>query len=128
MQSHHIPGQLQRSQPDTNGTPRTEAGFFNSPTTYELPWWGLQVGAGLNVVSSRFSSTTPTTAGGVNFFKEAPGYYTINSMIKYPFNEKVSLQCNIYNITNNKFYDQLHPSHVVPGAGTTALFTLNFKI
>lgn len=97
-------------------------------TTYDLPWWHLQVGGGLNVVSSRFAATTPTTAGGINFFKEAPGYYTLNSMVKYPINEKISLQCNIYNITDNKYYDQLHPSHVVPGAGTTALFTLNFKI
>jgi catecholate siderophore receptor len=97
-------------------------------TTYDLPWWGLQVGGGLNVVSSRFAATTPTTAGEVNFFKEAPGYYTLNAMIKYPINEKVSLQCNVYNLTDNKYYDQLHPSHVVPGAGTTALFTLAFKI
>jgi catecholate siderophore receptor len=97
-------------------------------TTYDLPWWGVQIGGGLNVVSSRYAATTPTTAGGVNFFKEAPGYYTLNAMAKYPINEKVSVQCNIYNITDNKFYDQLHPAHVVPGAGTTALFTLNFKI
>lgn len=97
-------------------------------TTYDLPWWRLQVGAGLNVVSSRFAATTPTTAGGVNFFKEAPGYYTVNAMVKYPITDKVSLQLNLYNLTDNKYYDQLHPSHVVPGAGTTALFTLNFKI
>jgi catecholate siderophore receptor len=97
-------------------------------TTYDLPWWRMQVGAGLNVVSSRFAATTPTTAGGVNFFKEAPGYYTLNAMAKYPLTEKVSLQLNLYNLTDNKYYDQLHPSHVVPGAGTTALFTLNFKI
>jgi catecholate siderophore receptor len=49
-------------------------------------------------------------------------------MAKYPIAEKVSLQLNVYNLTDNKYYDQLHPSHVVPGAGTTALFTLTFKI
>jgi catecholate siderophore receptor len=97
-------------------------------TTYDLPWWNLQIGGGVNVVSSRFASTTGTTVSGVSFYKEVPGYYTLNAMAKYPFNDKVSLQCNIYNITDNKYYDQLHPSHVVPGAGTTALFTLNFKI
>jgi catecholate siderophore receptor len=49
-------------------------------------------------------------------------------MAKYPLNDKVALQLNIYNLTDNKYYDQLHPAHVVPGAGTTALFTVNFKI
>ena len=98
-------------------------------TTYDLPWWpGLTVGAGLDVASSRYAATTPTTAGGVNFFKEAPGYYTINTMIKYKLTERVTAQVNINNLTDNKFYDQLHPAHVVPGAGTSALFTLNFKI
>ena len=96
--------------------------------TYELPWWGLEVGGGINVVSSRFAATTPTTAGGVNFYKEVPGYWTLSAMAKYPVNDKVSLQVNLYNLTDNKYYDQLHPAHVVPGAGTTALFTVNFKI
>jgi len=97
-------------------------------TTYDLPWWGLQVGGGINVVSSRFASTTPTTAGGVNFFKEVPGYWTLQAMAKLPVTETVSLQLNLYNLTDNKYYDQLHPAHVVPGAGTTALFTVSFKI
>jgi catecholate siderophore receptor len=97
-------------------------------TTYDLPWWGLQVGGGVNVVSSRYAATTPTTAGGVNFFKEAPGYWTLQAMAKYPVTEKVSLQLNLYNLTDNKYYDQLHPAHVVPGAGTTALLTVAFKI
>jgi catecholate siderophore receptor len=97
-------------------------------TTYHLPWWGLQVGGGINAVSSRYASTTPTTAGGVAFFKEAPGYWTLNAMAKYPVTDKVALQLNLYNLTDNKYYDQLHPSHVVPGAGTTALFTVEAKI
>jgi len=101
-------------------------------TTYDLPAsWGIgkwQVGGGLNVVSSRFASTTPTTAGSVAFFKEIPGYFTLNAMAKYQLTEKVALQVNITNLTDNKFYDQIHPSHVVPGAGTTALFTLAYKL
>jgi catecholate siderophore receptor len=106
----------------------TPAHTANLWTTYKLPWWALEVGGGINVVSSRFAATTPTTAGGVNFFKEVPGYWTLSAMAKLPITENVSFQLNLTNLTDNKYYDQLHPAHVVPGAGTTALFSLLFKI
>jgi catecholate siderophore receptor len=96
-------------------------------TEYHLPWWKIEIGGGINVVSSRFAASTPTSAGGVAFFKEAPGYYTVSAMAKMPLSDKVSLQLNLYNLTDNKYYDQLHPSHVVPGAGRTAMFTLAYK-
>ncbi len=47
-------------------------------------------------------------------------------MGRYPLTEHVSLQLNLNNLTNNQFYDLLHPAHIVPGAGRTAWFTLNF--
>jgi catecholate siderophore receptor len=96
-------------------------------TTYKLPWWGMEVGGGINIVSSRFAATTPTTAGGVNFFKEVPGYWTLGAIAKYPIDEHVSLQLNLTNLTDNKYYDQLHQAHVVPGGGRTALLTISFK-
>ena len=95
-------------------------------TTYDLPF-KLQIGGGLNVVSSRYASNTPTTVGGVAFFKEAGGYWTLGAMAKYPLTDAVSLQVNFSNLLNQRFYDQLHPSHVVPGAGRTVLFTLAYK-
>jgi catecholate siderophore receptor len=105
-------------------TPRHTANLW---AEYHLPWWKLEVGGGINVVSSRYAATTPTTAGGVAFFKEVPGYFTLQAMAKLPLNDHVSLQLNLYNLTDNKYYDQLHPAHVVPGAGRTALLTLAFK-
>jgi catecholate siderophore receptor len=104
----------------------TPAHTANLWTEYYTPW-KVELGAGINVVSSRFAATTPTTAGGVAFFKEVPGYWTLNAMAKYPIDEHITAQVNLYNLTDNKFYDQLHPAHVVPGAGTTALFTVAFK-
>jgi catecholate siderophore receptor len=94
-------------------------------TTYKFSF-DLEVGGGLNVVSSRFASSTPSRVGGVAFMKEAPGYWTVGLMARYPLAPHVSLQLNLNNLTNNQFYDLLHPSHVVPGAGRTALLTLNF--
>jgi catecholate siderophore receptor len=95
-------------------------------TTYMLPW-KITVGGGIDYVSSRYGATTPTTAGGVNFWKEVPGYWTLEAMARYPLNEHTNLQLNLYNLTNNKYYDEVHPAHVIPGAGTSALFTVSFK-
>jgi catecholate siderophore receptor len=108
--------------------------FANAPmhtanlwTTYKLPWWKLQVGGGFNVVSSRFASSVPTNVGGVAFLRQVPGYVIASAMAKYPLSENVDLQLNLFNLTNEAFYDQLHPSHVVPGPGRTALLTLSYK-
>jgi catecholate siderophore receptor len=95
-------------------------------TTYRLPG-NVEIGGGLNVVSSRFAASTPSTAGGVAFFKEAPGYWTIQGMAKFPVTDNVALQFNLYNLTGNQYYDLLHPAHVVPGAGRTALLTLSYR-
>ncbi len=89
----------------------------------------MEVGGGITEGLQPLRRDHPaTTAGGVIFFKEVPGYWTLSAMAKLPITEKVSLQVNLTNLTDNKYYDQLHPAHVVPGAGTTALFTLAFKI
>lgn len=69
----------------------------------------------------------PVRPAGVAFFKEAPGYWTLQAMAKFPVTENVAFQFNLYNLTDNKYYDLLHPAHVVPGAGRTALLTLSFK-
>ncbi len=95
-------------------------------TTYTLPF-KLELGGGLSYVSSRYASSTPRVVGGVNFFSEAPGYVTFNAMAKYPVTDNLSLQVNIANLTDKYYYDLLHPSHVVPGAGRSALFTANVK-
>ncbi len=95
-------------------------------TTYTLAS-KVTLGGGVDYVSSRFAATTPTTAGGVNFWKEVPGYWTLSAMAKYPINEHTDIQLNVYNLTNNKYYDQVQSAHTIPGAGTSALVTVSFK-
>jgi len=48
-------------------------------------------------------------------------------MVSHPISEHVSIQANIYNITDRYYYDQLHPAHIVPGAGRSALIGFRFK-
>ena len=121
---------------EINKSPQNDLGhrLANTPmhtaslwTTYILPWQRLQIGGGVDYVSSRFASTTPTTAGGTSFWKEVGGYWTLNAMAKYPVNEHFDLQLNLYNLTDRKYYDQVHPAHIIPGAGTSALFTVAVK-
>jgi catecholate siderophore receptor len=95
-------------------------------TTYRQPW-DIEVGGGVNYVSSRYASSTPTAVGGVNFLRKAPGYATLDAMAKYEVNEQIALQLNIYNIADTFYYDGIHPSHVIPGAGRTALFTVTTR-
>jgi catecholate siderophore receptor len=99
---------------------------FNVWMTYLLPG-NVAVGGGANYVSSRYANSTPTLVGTTYFLPKVPGYWTFDAMAKYPVTEKLDLQINIYNITDKVYYDTLHPSHVIPGAGRSALFTASYK-
>ncbi len=109
---------------------------FNFWSTYRFPWKRLEVGAGGNFVDRRTASSTvpyvavPTglaSPSTLNLLKEVPGYWVFNAMASYPLNERASLQLNLNNLTNKYYYDQIHPQHIVPGAGFTALAGINFR-
>jgi catecholate siderophore receptor len=89
-------------------------------STYDVdPKW--QVGAGMNYVSSR-------TARNTGIVETVPEYTTFDAMAKYRLTDTIDLQVNVYNITDEEYFDLLHPGHVVPGAGRTILFTTRFKL
>jgi catecholate siderophore receptor len=108
---------------------------FNFWSTYKLPWKNLEVGGGGNFVDKRTASSTapyvtiPTGVGSqtVSLLKEVPGYWVFNAMVRYPVTERTSLQINVNNLTNNYYYDEVHPGHIIPGAGFTALAGINFR-
>ena len=112
---------------------------FNLWTTYRFDDTPFEIGGGMNVVSSRYANSTPrlicpaagtctaTTPGVVAFLTKVPAYATFDAMAKYYVNEKIDLQLNVSNIFNTFYYDQVHPSHMVPGVGRTALLTVDFK-
>jgi catecholate siderophore receptor len=112
---------------------------FNFWTTYRFDDTPYEIGGGVNVVSSRYASANPrlvcpsagtctaTTPGVVAFLTKVPAYATFDAMAKYYVNEKLDLQLNVSNIFNTFYYDQVHPSHMVPGAGRTALLTVDYK-
>ena len=104
-------------------TPKHSGSLF---TTYVLPFHEVQVGGGLNFASDRLASSSPDTITGA--YKNAPGYVTVQAMLRVPLREGLNLQLNGYNLTNQKYYDLIHPAHVVPGAGRAVLASLNFRL
>jgi catecholate siderophore receptor len=112
---------------------------FNAFVTHNLPW-RLSAGLGGNYVASRTASSTVPfvpTAYAVNpgggyvvtavAMKQVPGYWTFNAMLKRPVTDRIELQANVYNLLNRFYIDQPHPSHLIPGAGLSALIGASFR-
>jgi catecholate siderophore receptor len=92
---------------------------FTVWTTYVLGD-GFEIGGGGRYVSSQFTQNVPP-------IKTVPSFWTFDMMGKYALSEKLSLQLNVTNVFDKYYYDQLHFFHVVPGAGRTALLSMNFN-
>ncbi len=124
----YLAGRVVKGVPASLGRPlaNTPQNTFSAWTTYTTPWHGLTVGGGVQHVDSRFASITPNTTTGA--FLRAPGYTTAQVMARMPVNDEVDIQLNGYNLTNVKYYDLLHPAHVVPGAGRSVLLTASFRL
>ena len=124
---------------------------FNAFVTHNLPL-RLNLGIGGNYVGSRTASSTvpyiPLTYSAPQVFaqgfgpcgatvttcyqvtsvgmKQVPGYWVFNGMLKRPLTERLELQANVYNMLNRFYIDLPHPSHLLPGAGVSALIGVNF--
>jgi catecholate siderophore receptor len=80
------------------------------------------------------TTTAPTLAAPITCYqvtsiamKQVPGYWVFNAMVKRPITDKIELQANVYNLLNRFYIDQPHPSHLIPGAGLSALIGVNWK-
>jgi len=96
---------------------------FNLWTTYELPL-NFEIGGGINVVDHRTANTA--TLGATTIPEKVDAYWTLNAMVKYKVSKRITVQANVYNLTDNYYLDQIHPAHVIPGAGISALFSTSF--
>lgn len=113
---------------------------FNLFATHRLPL-RLNGGLGGNYVASRTASSTvpyvPTgfaaNPNGPGYvvtsvaMKQVPGYWIFSAMLKRPLTENLELQVNVNNLLNRYYIDLPHPSHLVPGAGASALIGVNFR-
>ena len=90
-------------------------------TTAAAPGVGRTIGGGGNYVDSRTASSTLPLDPTTGLVKQVPGYFVLNAMGSYHLSEQLALQVNVFNLANRSYIDEIHPSHVVPGAGTSAL-------
>lgn len=80
----------------------------------------FSLGGGVLHQSSRLGQNTNAS------LLRAPGYTLFDARARYAVTDEVSVQLNVLNIGDTLYYDQLHPWHVVPGAGRSALISLHF--
>jgi catecholate siderophore receptor len=118
------------SSPNVNelhhAPPNAPRHTFSTFTEYKLPWYDIEVGGGVNLTSSRTASSTPVT--GTTIIERAPGYVTGQLFAKAPITKTLTAQVNITNVSNEMYYDSLHPGHIILGASRAALFTLTAKL
>jgi catecholate siderophore receptor len=100
--------------------PRSTTSFW---TTYDLPW-KFQIGFGINGMTRRAASEEPDPNG---LIMQAPGYVIYSAMLKYQMTKNIDVQLNVTNLTDEFFYDGVHPGHVVPGEGRTFFVSTNFR-
>jgi len=103
--------------------PRHTFAFWH---TYRLPY-RTTIGAGGNFVGARSASSTAPFDPVTGLVKQAPGYWVFNVMAEHPLTEHLTLHANIYNLADRYYYDQLHPGHIVLGAGRSALIGIKFR-
>jgi catecholate siderophore receptor len=95
-------------------TPRHSATLWAS---YDLTdvW---QVGTGVQYVGERFANTSNTNS--------VPETIRWDATVAYQLNKHVQLRLNAINLTDELYFDGVHPSHVIPGAGRTFILSGNF--
>jgi catecholate siderophore receptor len=101
---------------------------FSSWTVYEFPF-GLSIGGGARYVDNVARSINNTLIPATTNMYQAPEYWVVDAMAAYALNERVSLQLNAYNLTDELYVASLNNSgaRFSPGAPRSALLTVNFQ-
>lgn len=82
------------------------------------PTDNLQLGAGGRYVDERLATITQPV-------KAVPDYFALDAMVSYQASANLKFKFNLTNFTDEYYFDQLHPFHVVPGPGLGAVFAIN---
>jgi catecholate siderophore receptor len=96
-------------------TPRNS---FNIWTTYLLPH-RITLGGGPRFVGRRFGNNINT--------RQADAYWLLDAMASFPVSRRLDLRLNLYNLTNEYYFDRLGGGHLVPGAGRSILVSAGFR-
>jgi len=107
--------------------PSAEAPLANAPE-HSLSIWAdfmltgrFDVGLGARYVGDQYATNGSTA-------KKVPGYSLFDAMLRYAASDSLTLKLNLANLTDELYFDELHPWHIVPGAGFTATFAVNVRL
>jgi catecholate siderophore receptor len=101
---------------------------FSSWTNYRTPF-GLSIAGGVRYVDTVARAINNTLIPGAANMIAAPDYWVVDVMLGYEINDKVNLQLNGYNLTDELYVASLNNSgaRYSPGAPRSALLTVNFE-
>ncbi len=100
---------------DLQNTPKHSLSFW---LTYEFPH-GFTLGGGPRYVSKRFGNNINT--------RFVDGYWLLDLMASYPITKFMDLRLNLYNVTDEYYFDRLGGGHLIPGAARAVLFSVGFN-
>lgn len=95
-------------------TPRNS---FSLWTTYRLR--KLELGGGARFTDRRFGNNINTRIVG--------RYWLLDAMASYPLTDHIDLRLNLYNLTDEYYFDRLGGGHLVPGPGRSAMLGAGFR-
>lgn len=101
-------------------SPRNSVRLFS---TYDITP-GLTVGGSLNASTGR----APSSFADANGYRQrVPGFTTLSALARFQVRPRVSLQVNVQNLLDNRYYDGLDDNHVNVGAGRSVHLTLSLR-
>jgi catecholate siderophore receptor len=77
-----------------------------------------ELGGGARYVDARLATIAQPV-------KAVPGYHAFDLLLKYRYSDNLSFKLNATNLTDEYYFDQLHPFHVVPGPGRSIVLAVN---
>lgn len=110
--------------PYNTDLPTTQIRLF---TAWQLPgdWQALTIGGGFHWQNRVYSTVSTTLAGKVTFVQKPVG--TVALMARYAFSPKVSLQLNINNLFDRKYYSYVSVQGTY-AERINAMATLTFRL
>jgi catecholate siderophore receptor len=90
---------------------------FNVWTSYSFPW-RIMLGGGARYTGRRYNN--------FNNVRSVDGYWTLDAMASLRLSQNVDLRLNLYNLTNEYYFERLGGGHLVPGAGRAAMVSTQF--
>lgn len=100
---------------ELQNTPKNSVSLW---TTYRLPF-KLTLGGSARFIDDRFGNNINT--------RRVDSYWTADAMLSYPLTDHIDLRLNLYNLTDEYYFDRLGGGHLIPGPARSANLSFGFR-